>query len=473
MKKIIYYLLAFLVIIVASIIIFELFLQILPVIGRNMQNNNNNKIYVYVLGESSAWGQPYLGKISFSKIMLYSLDNKIDNKKIDLIMIARPGSRLLHQYFRYLFYRYTHPFDKGIVLLYSGTNDFDTRRDTSSYRDISLKINIVGLFNNYINKQYDFKYEYERIILLAKSFGDDIYMSTIAGNYAGFMSSNVSSLSDLKLKENIDKIDNLILNKNYEEAMTKCKILLEQYENKAQIWYRVGKIYEGQKNIKEAKQAYLNVVECGNDTRPSQYQNDVIRNLAKKYKLPYMDIFDILNNSDEIVGYNFFIDKTHPTLRLHTIIAKGFVDLLSKKYNINIVNSDVSEQNILDKFKFNDYYLFNMYKEALCEVIIYSYIDGIFDKYNLETINKYISNIKLINGRLNVSDKYKNKQEERFIIGKIFDTLLEYVKGNKEESIKISDNINLNINFDNIREHGWTVYFKSWIQDLKINKNKF
>jgi len=246
----------------------------------------------------------------------------------------------------------------------------------------------------------------------------------------------------------------------YDVALSRCKDMLKKYKDKSQIWYRIGKIYEKQNRIKEAKEAYLNAIEYGYDARPTRYQNNIIKKLAYKYNIPITDTFTKLNNFDEIAGYNFFIDKIHPNIRLHKIIAEGFIELLSKKYNLS-ANKNFSEKEILKTSKFNDKDLFALYRDGLGEIIIYSYrADDILDRFNLEIIKQHMVLLKNI--------AHDNEQKITLLF---FDALLEYIQGNKIETLRIIKSNRLIKYFDTVKINGWKLFFKQWFINL-VEKEK-
>jgi len=431
MKKIIYYLASIAIVILVSIILAEIILQVIPIIYRTLPNLKNDKQYIYILGESSAWGDPYGSKISYSKILKYVIGNRINNKQIELILLAEPGCKLSHQYFKYYLYKYIHPFKRGIVLLYIGTNDWANRNENHV---LNCNLNIVSLFYYYLKKDkniFNFIHGYERILLLSKKFGDDIYMSTIAGNYSGYVPTECISLEkNMIFKNNINKIDKLILSKDYHIAMKKCKELLNENNDQSQIWYRIGKIYEKQNNNYYAMQSYLNAIEYGRDSRPTRYQNEVIKKLAQKYNIPITDTFDKLNNSGEIIGYNFFMDIVHPSIRTNIIIAEGFIELLMNNYKIKIFHKDLTEDKIKKILHFNDRDVFDMYMLVLTEMFSWgSYINvnEIAMRYKIDIIEKHIQNLKLL-------DAYNKNIAGLFI--EICELFTEYIKGNLNEKNK-------------------------------------
>ena len=242
--KIIYAFFSIVFICFLTILIFEVIFQIIPKVYKNIPESSKYS-YVYILGESSSAGYPYL-KLSYSKILKHILNNKIDNKEIVLIDLSYPGCQLYHQYISYFIYKYFHPFKKGIVLMYMGTNNWAIKKEYSDFsRNILLKFNLVSLFDKYFNliiskltclniSAGDFEYEYEKIVKLAKKFGDDISLSTIIGNYGGFPPEEES------YRNEFDLIDEEFFNFRFDNAYRLCQKYLQNdnYPRKAQFFYK-------------------------------------------------------------------------------------------------------------------------------------------------------------------------------------------------------------------------------------------
>lgn len=466
LKKIIYFFLSLCLLFCFSVFLFELGLQIIPLFPKIIPVNNNNQ-YVYIIGESSAKGIPYHCKISFVNIVDYNIGHKINDKGTTIIDLSNVGNRLVHQYFSYYLYRYTHPFDKGIVLMYAGTNDTEYCFQKKKYY-FFYNLNVFQIISAYSNKINDFHYMYENILRLAKKFGDDVYVSTIAGNYAGFLTENVRNLKDNKnLLDNLNFIDNLFIEGNYEQALAFCVNNINK-DNQSHIFYRMGKIYEKKGNIKEANDYYLkaiNIVNSDNISRqrPTTYQNEIIRFLADKYAFSCLDTFDKLYNSNEIIGYNFFIDKIHPTIRLNLMLAEGFVDLLSEKYRIKKINDVLTEENIKKIFNFTNEELFQTYVQALGEVIIYTYKNGILNKYSISQIQEYISIIK----NLNLTDDIKKEEQQKTI--EFLEKILEYITSSEPRDIlraKIKQIYAYGL--DNVYDYAFDCNFKEMLKENKI-----
>ena len=401
MRKFIYISISFLIIIIISFLICEFVLNIVPVLYRNLTINQDVQ-YVYVLGESTADGFPYR-KISYSKIFEYLIKNqKIDNKKIEMIYLQESGCQLYHQYINYVLYRYRHPYNRGIMLLYMGTNNWaNANLYTNFGRKLRLKSILYQLVDKYLRfvrfetyefGNYDFEYEYEKIVSLAKKFGDDIYISTISGNYEF-----PPDFYDLPV--GAEKIDELYFNSKFEEA----KILLEKFlesqdlKTKAQLWYRMGKVLEKENDVKGANDAFIRAHQYGFEDKPEPvFQNKIIKKIAKKYNIPVFDFFNTLYNSGKVIGFDFFIDTIHPNIKTHIDIAYGFIDLLKNKYQFDYIDKkDLDIENLKTRLGFNN--------NDLAKVIISRIIEGenmrsMGFKFNLivyEQWGEILKNLKL------------------------------------------------------------------------------
>jgi hypothetical protein len=467
MKKVLYYFISIIFVILCSLVFAEIILQIIPIIYRNLPNLKNEEQYIYVIGESSARGEPYNPKISYYKIFNYMVNGKINNKKIKFIVIAKSGNRIHEQFYKYFIYKYTHPFKKGIVFIYGGKNDWDNglnRYNFNRYIGYNIfyilndsVINILS-FKNRRNRG-NFKYNYERIILLAKKFEDDVFVSTIEGNYAGFMPH--LDINNASHKKQFQEIDEYIFKKNYQKALFLLNnIFLRRNIDKSWILYRIGKIYEFTGKNKEANDNFIKAVGFYTDLRPTQHQNDVIRELATKYNVELVDIFDKLYNSGEIIGFNFYMDNQHPNLKTYIMIAKLFVDAVSKKYNvsINMKRYNTTEQEIFKNFNFNKRDQYKVYRNSLDVTLVHSKDYDNSNIYVFDKVNEYLKQVDLLN-------PYDEKRKE--VIMSFYNMMYEALKGNKEKVKEIFNDshlINIDKNLIESRTCDWEEY-NNWVSD--------
>ena len=61
-------------------------------------HQKDNHFYIYVVGESTSYGEPFSPKISFPKIISYMFNGKIKNKEIVVINLAKCGSNSEYAY---------------------------------------------------------------------------------------------------------------------------------------------------------------------------------------------------------------------------------------------------------------------------------------------------------------------------------------------------------------------------------------
>ena len=97
---------------------------------------------------------------------------------------------------------------------------------------------------------------------------------------------------------------------------------------------------------------------------PTKYQTECIRNLAEKYNLPLIDIFDKVYNSGHVIGFNFYKDNQHPDIKLYIAIAKLFAKSLKEKYKdkINIKKDNVTEKEVYDSVNFTNKDMYVVYR---------------------------------------------------------------------------------------------------------------
>lgn len=426
--------------VVFSVILLEIILQILPTIYKQIPLSKD-KIYIYVIGESTAYGHPYQGKINFSKIIGETLDWKIDNKQIEIINLAVPGCKPFYQYQRYFLYKFLHPLKKGLVFMYMiGTNGNTFNRDylNKNYNNFTINSILFSYIHPYFTKSFNLEYYYIIITKLINKFGDEAYISTVLGNFSGVMPNNVDSL--LRNKElivDLKNIDELILNNQYDSALQKTNKIMNIYEDKSHILYRLGKIYEKQNKVQEANEIYRKMI-CDDDLRPTIKENIMIRNLVKKYNFELIDMEEALIKKEEIIGFNFFMDVIHPTIDLNMFIAKNFVKSLKKKHFINYNDIDI-EKKFLSVLSDENWFI--IYRDSLGEILFYSHRKNFSDIYNKSTMLKYIDKMYEFHNKIDDKGSVSfNKREE---IIHISETLFEYVQGNENNAMDLIKKYNL------------------------------
>ena len=443
-KKTLYISLSFFITFILSLIISEFIFQIIPIIYRNIPLSED-KVYIYIIGESSSVGEPYNPKISYYKILDYLLDGKINNKDIEFIKIAFSGSHIKQEAWEYLKYRLLHPFQKGLAFVYAGKNDWDNGKDKKHLKISKSKI--INLINDYFFENFNFEYNYEKLILTLKNFGEEVYVATIEGNYSGFMP-HLEDNDDILYKTNFDKIDDeILINKNYDKAKDMLKILEEKEDSdKSWIYYRYGKIAEFTDKIKEANDYFIKDIGLYYNLIPSTYQNDCIRNLAIKYNLTLIDIFGEIYNSGEIIGFNFYKDNQHPDIKVYIKIAELFAEALKNKYGntINIVKRNISEKDVYKHFDFDKKDLYNVYRNSLDVTLVHSKENENVNRYVFYKIDEYLNKIIELN-------PYEGEQKQAII--SFYRMMVEALKGNRDKMFEIYDK-----NKDVIQRNKYKIY---------------
>ena len=448
-KKISYFLISILFIILLSFVFAEIFLQTIPIVYRNIPLSKD-KVYIYIIGESSSYGEPYDRKISYYKILNFMIGGKIDNKDIEFIELSTPGNSIIDQYFYYLRYKFTHPLQRGLAFVYAGKNDWDNE-ENKKYVKV-YKIKTFRLLKDYFFEPHNFKYSYESLILALKDFGEDIFVATIEGNYAGFMPH--LNAENILYREEFDKIDDeILINKNYKKAEEMLKFLEEKEDSdKSWIYYRYGKIAEFTGKIKDANDYFIKGTSLYYNLIPSKYQIDCIKELAKKYNIELVDIFDKIYNSGEIIGFNFYKDNQHPDIKLYIKIAELFTEVLKNKYGnrINILRNNLTKEYVYKYFDFNDFDIYNVYRHSLDVTLAFSKEKENTNRYVFKQVDEYLNKIIELN---------PHKGEHKQAIISFYSMMVEALKGNKDKMIEI-----YNKNKDIIQKNKYDIHarYSEW-----------
>lgn len=393
--KIARFLICLLLIVSVSVVIFEVGIRASAYAQKiiyRFLHRDDDSFYIYVVGGSTAYGEPYDSKISFSKIVSYMFDGTIRGKKIEIINLAEPGHNVEYAYWKLFRELFARPHRDGLLLIYAGINDPVSRgADPSFWRWKLMQRSIVLSKLQYVlegrlpgslfeGRQTDYnalsrffglnnslqKYEYRlrKLIALAKSYGQDIVISTLVGNISQF------DPEDRSIYEAGEAL--ALFNEATErESSGDFAAAIEIYErilgtmdvNLAHVYYHLGKCYRAVGMQDQAKEYFWKAVDVGDPRRPNRWQNEVIRRLAREYDIELSDSSSIFeeDSPDEIPGDNLFVDAHHPNLRGYILMARGFAREMEKVTGERIARPDVTPEEIMEHFGFGDKDLFGVF----------------------------------------------------------------------------------------------------------------
>lgn len=340
-------------------------------------HQKDNHFYIYVVGESTSYGEPFSPKISFPKIISYMFNGKIKNKEIEVINLAKCGSNSEYAYWELFEELLLRPRPNSLLLIYSGINDYvsgygnddvNFRRWRLMQKSLILSraqylmkgiIRSGPLFNFFAldNSLPKYEYQLEKIIDLARKYNLKIIISTLVGNISEF-SPQDNRIYEANIKEILDLFNSA---RKFEDAQD-FKAAIQKYEDilkefavsYSHVYYHLGKCYEKLKMYGLAREYYWKAVDLGDTARPNRWRNGVIIKLAKEYSLNLVDATKIfeMNSPHGLLGYNLIIDAHHPNMEGYILLAKGFSEEIERIYGEEIAHRDFGAEDISRYFKF-------------------------------------------------------------------------------------------------------------------------
>lgn len=346
-------------------------------------DKNNKNYYIYMLGGSTAAGEPYGPTITAAKIVKYMFDGTINGKEIKIIQIAKPGQPVEYNYWRLYKELFFRPKKNGAILLYSGINDVVGRPDANNIpkswivpkslillrlrflfeHQIEKPINVLNFLNSDTIEYY--RFFFRRIIKLGLSYDLHTVVSTLVANFSDFDPETplldwypewIAIINRAKMLEG---------SKMYNEALELYQEIENKYDddNDSYIKYKIGKCYENLKEFTKAKEYYWMAVEKRDPRRPNFWQNKLIEDLSKEYNIGFADTYRYYEQAtpNGLIGYNLIMDAHHPNLKGYILMAQAFADELERITGETIKRGNPTETDIIRYFKFNSGNEFDVY----------------------------------------------------------------------------------------------------------------
>ena len=310
-----------------------------------------NAFRVFVLGESSTAGWPYIPNASFSREIKRRLELLYPDNIIEVINC---GVSAINTYTIRDMVPDIIKESPDLILIYTGHNEYYGALGAASSISIG---NSRRLINLYIKLQ-DFKITQlvENTIsgiaglfhkgtndspvlnetLMGKMIGDnlipldsDIFKSGIE-QFEG----NMNDMLEMFRNNNIPVIlgtltCNLKDQKPFVSVKGKYPPAEEVYKQ-AQQKYSEGKISEAKDDYFRAKE--LDALRF----RAPGAINDIIIQLSHKYNLPLIDIDSVFkaNSPNGLVGYNLTVDHLHPNIDGYRMMGKAFLNEMTLTHNL-------------------------------------------------------------------------------------------------------------------------------------------
>lgn len=312
---------------------------------------NENIFRIFVLGESSTAGWPYVSNASFPRQLKRRLELIYPEKEIEVINM---GMSAISTYTIRDFVPHIIKQKPDLVLIYTGHNEYYGALGVGSAESLGKNRFIVNL----LLSLQDFKtvelinnfLKWSASLFSGSTTADKEVQETLMGRMIGEsliplnsesfndglkqFEGNMRDILDLFQKNNIKVIlstvaSNIKDHKPFEsvdyENLPKADSIYEE----ALIKYKIGEIEKAKELFYYAKD--LDALRF----RAPKKINLILNNLSSEYKLPIVDFDSLFSSVSEkgLIGNNIMVDHLHPNIEGYFLIAKGFYSEI-EKYNL-------------------------------------------------------------------------------------------------------------------------------------------
>jgi tetratricopeptide (TPR) repeat protein len=328
-----------------------------------------NTFRIFVLGESSAAGWPYVPNASFPRQLKRKLELYYPENTIEVINC---GVSAINTYTIRDLVPGIIKEKPDLILIYTGHNEYygalgvassvgfinsrflvNTYLWLSDFRTVQLIQNIIswsyGLFSKISEDGTDGGNE----TLMSRMIGESLITlnSGLFNSGIGQFEGNMNDILNWFNEAGIPVIiGNLTCNtkdlKPFVSVKTEELPAADEIYNNALEELKIG-------NKEKAKELFLYAKELDAlRFRAPQKVNETIKTLAAKYKIPLANIDSAFkaNSPDEIVGYNLTVDHLHPNIDGYRIISDEFFNEMRKNNLLpKGVKKDISDSDA-DKY---------------------------------------------------------------------------------------------------------------------------
>jgi len=295
---------------------------------------------LFLLGGSTALGEPYNPRADFGLIVSWLLGGEIGGRPIRVVNlggVGKPSADVVEDAREIA----KHAFEPGTAaaLLYLGNNEFLRFDD-----DHDLSRNERALFDRWTAIQAmresvleSYARNLEEIIGSLRSAGVEVIASTVAVNLKDW-EPNRSVVRDradeAAVRALLTEGDRERAAGRAEAALAAYLRILELEPEFALASKRAGDSLRALGRPDEARSRYQDAVDHdGNPYRETSEQTRILRDVSARHGVPVVDGAGLLEaaSPDGLTGFELMWDNCHPTLAGYARIAAGFADALVER----------------------------------------------------------------------------------------------------------------------------------------------
>lgn len=331
-----------------------------------------NAFRVFILGESSAAGYPYLPIGSFSRYLQKRLEILYPNSVIEIVNVSMTA---INSYALRDMSPGVLEQNPDLVLIYSGHNEYYGALGIGSMESLGTNRSVVNLAL-YLNKYKTVELLRDFIKLVSKMLAketqnqaDGTLMSRIVKDqYIAFGSelfykglsqyeNNIRDILKMARENNVPVILGTLVN-NLKDQPPFISVTSEKYPP-ADVVYQSAKAELNSGRLNTADSLFriakdLDVLRF----RSTEKMNQLINRLGQEFGCPVVQIDSVFNAVSPygIVGNNLITDHLHPTLKGYQLMGKLFFEMMDKMHylpNSNQLEIPEKEQDSLTLANFN------------------------------------------------------------------------------------------------------------------------
>lgn len=314
-------------------------------------DNAGKTIDLYVLGGSTAAGEPYHPSLDLGRAVSHLFDARLGDRVIHVRNLARVGyssEDVLRSA------RNIEPAcadSPAVALVYCGHNEFlryDVDHDLSKQTRMLCDIPTVSAARRQTVLDA-YRDNIEQLVRWLREKGVTVILSTLVSNIADW-EPNRSVASDLAHRDAIQRLtlqaENEAQADQPEAALAAYRSVLDLEPGFAWAHKRAGDMLRLRGDNGTALEHFLAAKDLdGNPYRALESQNAALREIAREQDVPLADAaaaFAAVATS-RLVGFDLIIDNCHPNLRGYGVLAGAFASEIETGLGVSRVHTNVSK----------------------------------------------------------------------------------------------------------------------------------
>ena len=318
---------------------------------------------VYVVGESTAYGEPFDPKVSFPAILSLMFGGRLRGKPLEIVNLARTGSNTEEQYWLLLRELALRPRREGVVLVYVGINETNPERPFFRgmlLADRSLLISRILYLRHERRGDkpgLDYEHRLAKLLALARGVGYPVVISTLVGNVRDFQPDiSHEFLQDPLRAAAYERASREERRGRWRAAADHYALLAAGHDFNAGLIHGEARCRLRLGQIAEARELFHKAVDQGGSKRPTSEQDQAIRRLARSTGAALADSRALFEAAAAhgLPGYDLFMDAHHPNLRGYLLLAESFARQIARVLDVPVLRGELSEADVRRELGFSE-----------------------------------------------------------------------------------------------------------------------